>query len=281
MDTSSQVSAPDDTEMAKIVEACLEEIPSPTAKTPGPSSGAPPTDASYLWEVANKALGELLATMSSINALWQKLVWELGMSLCQNDSKTTESIKEAKAICTHSTQEAKTLCSTTVKEAKATCICSIQESKTLCSSIIRDAEARGTSQADSLHQTHTKSIQHLEEQAIQEESKSHLDFLFVCEAAIQGSPVELHGMLVASYHILMGQAPTFHLFNLSQGASTVQVSAPVAPSPLAPGHSPRLKWWHSSPDLVDISPPGGTISKATLEGPQVQNGRRYHPYTRC
>ena len=103
----------------------LEEIPtvtSPTAKTPGSSGSAPPTVASYFWEVANKTPGELLATKSSIDACHQKLVWELGMSLCQNNSKTTESIREAKAICTHSTQEAKTLCSTSIKEAKATCI---------------------------------------------------------------------------------------------------------------------------------------------------------------
>ena len=48
VDTSSQVSTPDDAEMA---EASLEEIPttfSPIAKTPGPSSGTPPTDANHL-----------------------------------------------------------------------------------------------------------------------------------------------------------------------------------------------------------------------------------------
>ena len=126
------------------------------------------------------------------------------MSLCQNDSETTESIKEAKAICTHSTQEAETLCSTTIKEAKATCACFIQEAETLCSKTVRDAKAWGASQADSLHQTHTKSIQHLEEQAIQEGSKIQLDFLFACQAAIQASPVELLSVLVASYHVLMG-----------------------------------------------------------------------------
>ena len=68
VDTSSQVSTLDDAEMAEMAEASMEEIPSPTAKTPGPSSGAPPTDASYLQEEVNKALGELLATKSSINA---------------------------------------------------------------------------------------------------------------------------------------------------------------------------------------------------------------------
>ena len=78
VDTSSQVSTPDD---AKMAEATLEEIPSPTAETPEPSSSNPPWDASYLLEEVNKALGELLATKLSIDAHWQKLVWELGMSL--------------------------------------------------------------------------------------------------------------------------------------------------------------------------------------------------------
>ena len=82
VDTSSQVSTPDDTE---IEDASLEEIPtasSPTAETPEPSSGAHPSDGAYLWKEANKTLGELLATKSSINTHWQKLVWELGMALC-------------------------------------------------------------------------------------------------------------------------------------------------------------------------------------------------------
>ena len=82
VDTSSQVSTPDDAEME---DAPLEEIPtasSPTAKTPGPSGDAPASDAAHLWEEANKALGELLEIKSSIDAHWQKLVWELGIALC-------------------------------------------------------------------------------------------------------------------------------------------------------------------------------------------------------
>ena len=133
-------------------------VPSPNTKTPGPNSGTPPADSGHLWEEANKALGGLVATKSSIDVCQQKLVWELDMGLHQNDSKTTESIKEAKAICTHSTQEA----------------------ETLCSMAVRDAEAQGASQADSLHQSHAKSIQHLEEQAIKEDIKSELNLLFAC-----------------------------------------------------------------------------------------------------
>ena len=84
------------------------------------------------------------------------------MALCQNDSKTMESIKEAKAVCAHS----------------------IQEAKTLCSTAIREAEAWGASQAGLLQQSHAKTIQHLEEEAIKEESKGQLNFLSACQAAL-------------------------------------------------------------------------------------------------
>ena len=162
VDTSSQVSAPDDAEME---DASLEEIPatsSPTAEIPGPHSGTPPSDAAHLWEEANKALGELISIKSSNDTHWQKLVLELSMDLCQNYSKTVESIKEANAIST----------------------CSIQEAKTLCSTAIREAEARGASQAGTLQQSHAKAIQCLEEEAIKEESKGQLNFLSTCQAAL-------------------------------------------------------------------------------------------------
>ena len=95
VDTSSKVSIPDDAEMG---DASLEEIPttsSPTADTPGPSGDSPPLDVAHLWEEADKALGDLLAIKSSIDAHQQKLVLEFGMALFQNNSKTAESIREA------------------------------------------------------------------------------------------------------------------------------------------------------------------------------------------
>ena len=155
---------------------------------------------------------------------------------------------------------------------------SIWEAEALCSMAIRDAEAWGAAQAYSLQQRHAKSIQHLEEQVIQEEGKSQLDFLSACQAAIQASPVELCSALVASYHVLMGQVPTSHPFTLSQGASpTEQLSAPVAPSSPAPEHSTRPKWQHPSPDPVDDMPFGGTTSKATPEGPPSSNWQEMPP----
>ena len=60
----------------------------------------------------------------------------------------------------------------------------------------------------------------------------------------------------------------WHPFSLSQGASSSkQVSAPMAPSSPVPELSPRPKQQHISPDPMDVSPPNGTTSKATLEEP--------------
>ena len=159
------------------------------------------------------------------------------MELHQNNSKTTKSINEARAICTHTTQDVEALCSATVKEAKTTCICTFQEAEALYSAAIRDAEIWGTSQADSLYWRHAKTIQHLEEQVIQEESKIQIDFLSAYQATIQASPVELEGALVPSYYILMGQVPMSHPFTLLLGASyTKQLPALVTPSSPVPEH---------------------------------------------
>ena len=143
----------------------------------------------------------------------------------------TESIKEAKAIY-----------DTAIKEAKATCAHSIQEAETLCSMAIRGTEVPGVSQAGSLQQSHAKSILCLEEQAIEKENKSQLDFLSICQTALQASPAELHSTLVASYQVLMGQVLMSLLFSPSQGASSSeQVPAPMALSPPAPESLPRPK----------------------------------------
>ena len=133
---------------------------------------------------------------------------------------------------------------------------------------IRHAKTWGASQAESLHRQDAKTIQDMEEQVILEEARNQTNFLSTCQAALHTSPVELKGMLVASYHILMGQAPTSHPFTLSQGASPVeQPSTPSAPPIPAPEQSPRPKRQHPSPDPVDNMPLGETTSKVTLEGP--------------
>ena len=169
VDTSSQVSALDDVEMA---EASLEGVPTtlfPIAVTTRSRSIHPPADVAELWEKASKALEELLATKPSIDAHRWRAICELGMELHQNEPETAESIKEARATCSHVTMDAEALCFSTVKEAKVTCIqtikevkathaCTIQEAKTTWSAAIRDAKTQGASQAESLHRQHAKTI---------------------------------------------------------------------------------------------------------------------------
>ena len=187
VDTSSQIGTLD---KGKLDDSTSEEVPatySPTIQTVGPSGNVPPLDIAHLWEETNKALGDWLAIKPSIEACQWKLVSEFGMTLCQNESKTKESIKEAKALCAHS-----------IKEAEANCTHSIKEAEAHCSTAIRETEALGASQASSIQQLQAKGIQHLEEEVIKEESKGELNFLSTCQAALEASPVKSCGMLLAS-----------------------------------------------------------------------------------
>ena len=131
------------------------------------------------------------------------------MALHEDDSEATESIKEAKTICAHF----------------------IQEAEDCCSVATREAEAQRASQVISIQQSHHKTIQHHEEESIEEERKSQLNFLFICQATLWASPPEFYSALLASYHILLGHAPTSHLISIPQGAP------PFPPGP-APGLLP-------------------------------------------
>ena len=190
VDISSQASA-------EMAEASIEGIPtsiSSIAATSRSGSVTPPADTTELWENANKALEELQTTKASMDACRQRAVWELGMELCQNESQATESIKEAKAVCSQVTLDAQALCFATVKEAKAICscltldakaacsrvtvclvmvkeakttqACTIQEAEAACSTAIRDAEVWRASQAKLLQRKHGKIMWGLEVQVI-------------------------------------------------------------------------------------------------------------------
>ena len=116
----------------------------PQQRPPGPAVAPLPQMQAISEKRPTRLWGGLLVTKSSINTCQGKLVWELSMALCRNDSETMESIKEAKATCTHSIKEAKILCPTTIEKSKAICTCSTQEAETLCFMTIREAEGLGS-----------------------------------------------------------------------------------------------------------------------------------------
>ena len=178
--------------------------PTPLQSKPsGPSSDVPPLDIAHLWEEAKKALGDWLAIKSFIDTHQWKLVSKFGMTLCQNESKTKDSIKEAKALCTHS-----------IREPEANCAHSIKEAETYCSTAIRDTEAQGASQASSIQQSHAKGIQHLKEEAIEEEGKGQPNFLSPYQATLEASPLKSCGMLLASYQVVLEHTLMSHLFSI-------------------------------------------------------------------
>ena len=108
----------------------------------------------------------------------------------------------------------------------------------------------------------------LEEQAISEESKSHNDFLSACQVILYHSPPQLKGVLVTSYHLLLGQTPPSPPLVLPQKTSPLeeQPTAATSPSP-APKQSPRSKRQHLLPDPMESMPMGRTTPKANLGGP--------------
>ena len=181
----------------------LEEIhafPSPPVNTPRCSSETPSSDVTWLQEEANKALGHLLMTRSSINAHQKKQVSDFGMALCQNESEITEAIKEAKALCAHTIRDAevhqavliskaKLWYAACIKEVEANCTHALAEVENHCSTAIREAESQGTSQACSIQQSHAQDIQHLEEEAIEEERRDCLTFLATYSTALRASPL--------------------------------------------------------------------------------------------
>ena len=195
VDTSSQVST-------EVAEASLEDIPtsiSPIAAISRTRSVTPLVDAMELQANANKAPEDLLTTKASIDTCRQRAIWELGIVLHCNESQAAKYIKEAKAICSQVTfdaqttcsqltleaktnyswvtLEAKTACSTVVKKVKTTRGHVVQEAKATCSKAISEVETQRVSQAESYQREHGNIMQDLEEQVIQEESRSQADFL--------------------------------------------------------------------------------------------------------
>ena len=73
--------------------------------------------------------------------------------------------------------EAKTACSAAVKKAKTTRGCMVQEAEATCTKAISKVEAQRALQAESFQRGHGSIMQDLEEQVIQEESRSQAYFL--------------------------------------------------------------------------------------------------------
>ena len=179
------------------------------------------------------------------------------MALCQNVSKVTKAIKTAKALCAHTIREAEAWCMTLIskaeichvaciKEVEADCASALAEAENCCSTAIREAESWGASQACLIQESHTKDIQHLEAEAIDEERMECLTFLAACGSALRARPPEACGILVTPFHLLLGNAPMSALLSIPPGVSFFQLEPSLQTPPASitkvPKPLPQLKW---------------------------------------
>ena len=130
---------------------------------------------------------------------------------------------------------------------------------------------QGASQAHSIQQSHAKDIQCLEAEAIEEERRDCLTFLATCSTALRASPPQAHGIMVTSFHLLLGNAPTSTLLSIPPGVSPPEqepaLQTPPSSAPAVTGPSPWSKQWHNSPNWVEPPSPSETTSKVTPKEP--------------
>ena len=129
IDTSSQASIEEE-------DASMEGIPanlSPIATTYSSGSASAPVDLSELQANANRAINNMLHLKRSLDVKRQRATWELGILLCQNESKAASLIASAKAIYFQSALEGKINCRAAVREAKADRDCGKLAAKVTCS----------------------------------------------------------------------------------------------------------------------------------------------------
>ena len=143
-------------------------------------------------------MGCLLMTRTSIDAFCRKQESDFEMALYQNEAKTTEAIREAKAHCGTAIREAEACYTTANREEKARC----------------------ADHACSIQQLHSDSMQCLKREALKEEGKDCQSFLATCGAALQACPPEDHGVLMYPLQLLTGNMSLATLLAIYPQAST-------------------------------------------------------------
>ena len=137
------------------------------------------------------------------------------LDLHQSEVIEATSIEKAKVIHSQEVLDAKVGYTRSVLEAKCNYWVAIQEAKMIRGNLLQKSEiayskaigeamALRSSQSAALHRKHVRLMQELEEQAPRQESKSHHDFLSVCQAALHHTPQPLRENLATSYHVLLG-----------------------------------------------------------------------------
>ena len=252
---------------------------SPTATAYSSGSASPSVDPMELWPNTNRATDNMLHLKRYTDLRIERVIWELGVLLCQSEVNEAISVAKAKVIHLQEVLDAKVGCSRSVLEAKCNYRVAVKEAKKIRGNLLQKSEASyskamseatalRSSQSMTLHREHMRLIQELEEQALGEESKSHHDFLSACQAALYHTPQPLRENLVTSYHVLLGWSPPSPPSVQPAKAPLVAEQLPTAgpPTPM-PKWSPRPKRQLPSPGPQGSTSIDGTTPKAAQGGP--------------
>ena len=125
----------------------------------------------------NNAIVHLLTLKASVDACQQKLISEMEITHCQNESKTSEAIKEIKAHYAAALSNSKATYVAAIREAEATHSASTREAEVIHATAVRKAEAASVMKTSKLQQDHQETMQTLEDEVIEKEKCAHQSFL--------------------------------------------------------------------------------------------------------
>ena len=227
----------------------------------------------------NLAADHMLSVKRSTDLKRQQITWELGLQLCQNETKEAAANEKAKVLHLHAVLDTNVDCTKTVLEAKYSYRVAVQEAKMIWGNRLQELEvayskalgenaAVRSSRSVTLHREHVRLMQELEEQAIREESKSHHDFPSTCQAVLHHALPSLKENLTSSYHILLGQSPSSSPSAPPARISPVEEQTSMAASPRpVPKWSPWPKRKLPSPEPWESTSIDETSPQAMQEGP--------------
>ena len=195
-----------------------------------------------------------------MDAHCRKQVSDTETAFHQNETQTTEAIKEAKAHCATVIQDAEATCAAVIREVEATC-----------------AECMCT-----IWQSHGESMQDIDREAIAEEGRDCQSFLIACGAVLWACPPEAHGILMYPLQLLTGNMSLAILLAIfPQPSTTMGESNPATPHPavsVEPMPTLETKQQCYSPDQEATLPwPGDEEVTGTSEELPYQKQKNANP----
>ena len=182
-------------------------------------------DVLHLQEEMNNVMVHLLTLRASVDACQWRLISETEIAHHQNETKTSEAIKEVKAhyMATLSDDEAAYVaaireaeathsasareadaCTTAVREAEVIHATALREVEVICATAVREAEAASVVQTSKLQQIHHETMQTLEDEANDEEKHACQSFLWACGVATPGLSYRGSRGTYVPYNLLTG-----------------------------------------------------------------------------